>query len=160
MAPALPAQSARPLGQGVLDLCLHTPAMPQGRAKRPFRPQTGNSRSHRPPLGVRKNRLKNPLKFCSPKKREKCCHGPPQGPPKSSKNYKKKQKVGQNIRKLASKCEFGFRTHFFIIFQQNASKCFHKIRIFVVFRHFSADFVRQNDARPFGSRFFENVCFT
>ena len=34
-------QSARPLGQGVLDHALHTLAMPQGHAKRPFRPQTG-----------------------------------------------------------------------------------------------------------------------
>ena len=64
MAPALPAQSARPLGQGVLDHALHTLAMPQGHAKRPFRPQTGHSRSHRPPLGVRFYHLKNPLNVC------------------------------------------------------------------------------------------------
>ena len=37
VAPALPAQSARPLGQGVLDLSLLTLATPQGHAKRPLK---------------------------------------------------------------------------------------------------------------------------
>ena len=62
VTPALPAQSARPLGQGVLDHALHTSlltnAMPQGHAKRLFKPQTGNSRSHRPPPEPAKKTLK------------------------------------------------------------------------------------------------------
>ena len=42
-------QSARPLGQGVLDPTLLTIAMPQGHAKRPKRPQTGTAKPAAPP---------------------------------------------------------------------------------------------------------------
>ena len=74
----------------------------QGHARRPKRPQTGHSSSHRPTPGVPKKPLKNPLKigslFLPPKNTKNAPQRSPQAPEKSF-------KIAEHFKKRELKCE-------------------------------------------------------
>merc|ERR1712139_226637 len=111
-------QSARPLGQGVLDPWL-LPILPYHAIpcyfQRLFKPQPAPRYPPTPPWSPPKCSPKSSqilLPFLKPQKLQKCCPPAAPGPPKSAKIAQKSEKVSQNTAKSASNCEIRLRTDF------------------------------------------------
>ena len=115
-------QSARPLGQGVLNPWL-LPILPYHTIpcyfQRLFKPQQPSPESPPTPGSPQKCSPKSSpilLPFLKPQKLQKCCPPAAPGLPKSAKIDQKSEKVSQNTAKSASNCEIRLRTDFWANF--------------------------------------------